>query len=143
MASNGKPGGKYLSAGALRTASVVDSAANTLNGATFLATPKVNVRGDDVFVQIGGITAANTVVAKLVYYDADDNIMALGDSLSLVSGTYLANVANASGTLADRYISDPEIGINPDATFARLLIISLSTAELVDFFVYTISGGDE
>lgn len=144
MSNNGKPDGRYMSQNALRTASAVDATTNALDGSTFkTASAPINVLGSDMFVTAAAPTAGTTVKVRVAYYDQEDALVSVDDELTLTAGTYKASIKNSSGSAADRFLSGQAISVNPDATFARLVLTSFSAAEAVDFFMFGPAGGFE
>lgn len=144
MSNYGKPDGRYLSQNALRTASAVDSTATLLSSDTFKnASPAINVRGSDMFVAAAAPTSGTVVKVLVAYYDDEDALVSVDDELTLTAGAYKDSIKNSSGTANERFISGQAISVSPDATYARLVLSSFSTAELVDFFMFGPAGSVE
>lgn len=110
--------------------STVDSVALTAE-AIKTTRSAVLCRGSDVFLQFGCTSAANTLSALIAFYDSDDKLLFTSPRTTFVSAAPTASLNSNT-----RYLTDPLLWPAGEAHKAVVYLISASTSETIDAFMW-------
>ncbi len=128
--------GRKLNSNALLTHNGPDTEEFLTRDSLAINRASVKCRGQDVYCVVGTVSSGNTVVMQLAFYDENNKLCDVSPKATLTSGLPRAALTASGGTENNRYLTEPFIWPANDSYKVIPYIVSMTTSEHIDVFVW-------